>query len=161
MFQDHGVVPDIVTCGKPMGNGYPVAAVICKRSVAEKFAATGIEYFNTYGIHSHLRTYSFTYSLTYVYSTGGNSVACSIAEAVFDTIKSEKLQENAHEVGLYLKEQLNTLLVYDWVGDVRYSHSFTPCHTYLLACLGDLDYSKGLSSLCPVKTGITCSQTLT
>jgi len=103
MFQDHSVVPDIVTCGKPMGNGYPVAAVICKRSVAEKFAATGIEYFNTYG---------------------GNSVACSIAEAVFDTIKSEKLQENALEVGAYLKEQLNTLMVYDWVGDVRGSGLF-------------------------------------
>jgi glutamate-1-semialdehyde aminotransferase len=68
MFQDHGVVPDIVTCGKPMGNGYPVAAVICKRSVAEKFAATGIEYFNTYGTYSLLLTHLLTYLLTLTYS---------------------------------------------------------------------------------------------
>jgi ethanolamine-phosphate phospho-lyase len=55
------------------GNGYPVAAVVCRREVAESFAASGIEYFNTYG---------------------GNSVACAIAEAVLDTITAEKLQVN-------------------------------------------------------------------
>jgi len=99
MFQEHGVVPDIVTMGKPMGNGYPVAAVVCRREVAESFAATGIEYFNTYG---------------------GNSVACSIAEAVLDTIVDENLQQNAKEVGDYLKLQLNGLMTkYEWIGDVR------------------------------------------
>lgn len=99
MFQAHDVVPDIVTCGKPMGNGYPVAAVICRREVAESFARSGIEYFNTYG---------------------GNSVACAIADAVYDTIQNEKLQENALVVGQYLTEQLNTLIPkYEWVGDVR------------------------------------------
>jgi ethanolamine-phosphate phospho-lyase len=81
------------------GNGYPIAAVVCKREVAESFAASGIEYFNTYG---------------------GNSVACAIAEAVFDTIEEEKLQENARVVGLYLTERLQPLLAkYEWVGDVR------------------------------------------
>lgn len=65
-FQYHNVIPDIVTCGKPMGNGYPIAAVICRSELADAFAATGIEYFNTYG---------------------GNSVACTIAEAVYDTIE--------------------------------------------------------------------------
>lgn len=99
MFQKHGVVPDIVVVGKPMGNGYPVAAVVCRRAVAESFASSGIEYFNTYG---------------------GNSVACSIAEAVLDTIISEKLQENALKVGNYLTSKLLPLKEkYIWVGDVR------------------------------------------
>eukprot|EP00428_Durinskia_dybowskii_P062451 CAMPEP_0170378946 /NCGR_PEP_ID=MMETSP0117_2-20130122/13078_1 /TAXON_ID=400756 /ORGANISM="Durinskia baltica, Strain CSIRO CS-38" /LENGTH=527 /DNA_ID=CAMNT_0010634347 /DNA_START=118 /DNA_END=1701 /DNA_ORIENTATION=+ len=104
MFQEHGVVPDIVTMGKPMGNGYPIAAVVCRREVAESFAASGIEYFNTYG---------------------GNSVACAIAEAVLDTINEENLQENARVVGEYLTERLTPLIAkYDWVGDVRGSGLF-------------------------------------
>lgn len=98
-FQAYGVVPDIVTCGKPMGNGYPVAAVVCRRELADSFASTGIEYFNTYG---------------------GNSVACAISEAVLDTIVQEKLQDNALQVGRYLQAALRPLLdKYDWIGDVR------------------------------------------
>lgn len=48
-FQLYGedVVPDIVTVGKPMGNGHPVAAVITTPAIAESFKNTGIEYFNT------------------------------------------------------------------------------------------------------------------
>ncbi|KAJ1408049.1 pyridoxal phosphate-dependent transferase, partial [Ochromonadaceae sp. CCMP2298] len=104
MFQEHGVVPDIVTFGKPMGNGYPVAAVVCRRSVADKFAQSGIEYFNTFG---------------------GNSVACAIAEAVLDTIQLEGLQQNALLVGRYLTAQLLLLKdQYLWVGDVRGSGLF-------------------------------------
>lgn len=100
MFQRHGVVPDIVTVGKPMGNGYPVAAVICRREVAESFARSGIEYFNTYG---------------------GNSVACAIAEAVLDTIQEENLQENALRTGEYLTSRLKDLQAKypAWIGDVR------------------------------------------
>lgn len=99
MFQEHGVVPDIVTIGKPMGNGYPVAAVVCRRELANSFASTGIEYFNTYG---------------------GNSVACSIAEAVLDTIIAEDLQGNALRVGNYMTQQLLPLVDrFDWVGEVR------------------------------------------
>lgn len=97
-FQHHGVVPDIVTIGKPMGNGYPIAAVVCRREVAESFAKSGIEYFNTYG---------------------GNSLACAIAEAVIDTIKEEDLQKNALEVGEYLTAEMNKLKKFKWVGDVR------------------------------------------
>jgi ethanolamine-phosphate phospho-lyase len=98
-FQEHGVVPDIVTMGKPMGNGYPIAAVVCKRALANSFAATGIEYFNTYG---------------------GNSVACSIAEAVLDTIVSEDLQHNSLVVGSYLVDKLKELSKkYEVIGDVR------------------------------------------
>ena len=46
-FQLHGVCPDIVTIGKPMGNGHPVGAVVTSREIADKFAASGTEYFNT------------------------------------------------------------------------------------------------------------------
>ena len=83
-----------------LGNGYPVAAVVCRREVAESFASSGIEYFNTYG---------------------GNSVACAIAESVFDTIKEGSLQENALHVGHYLTSQLQSLQEKypQWVGDVR------------------------------------------
>ena len=99
MFQLHNVIPDIVTIGKPMGNGYPVAAVVCKRHIADVFASTGIEYFNTFG---------------------GNSVACYIADAVLDTIINEKLQENALIVGKYLKEKLTILMgQYPCIVDVR------------------------------------------
>lgn len=99
MFQAHEVIPDIVTMGKPMGNGYPVAAVVCRKELAESFAATGIEYFNTYA---------------------GNSVACAIGEAVLDTIFAEDLQKNALDVGLYLTEHLKALYEkYTWVGDIR------------------------------------------
>lgn len=98
-FESHGVVPDIVSVGKPMGNGYPVAAVICRREVAESFASTGIEYFNTYG---------------------GNSVACAVAEAVLDTIHAEKLQKNALVVGEHTIQKLQALKKqHSWIGDVR------------------------------------------
>lgn len=82
-----------------MGNGYPVAAVVCRRELADSFSKTGIEYFNTYG---------------------GNSVACAIAEAVLDTIHTEKLQDNSLIVGQYLLVKLKVLAEkYDWIGDVR------------------------------------------
>jgi ethanolamine-phosphate phospho-lyase len=99
MFQEYDVIPDIVTMGKPMGNGYPVAAVVCRREVANSFAATGIEYFNTYG---------------------GNSVACAIAEAVIDTIHAENLQQKALTTTKYLCEKLLPLqMKYKSIGDVR------------------------------------------
>ncbi|MBL4745234.1 MAG: aminotransferase class III-fold pyridoxal phosphate-dependent enzyme [Flavobacteriaceae bacterium] len=97
-FQLYDVVPDIVTIGKPLGNGHPLAAVVCTQEVAEKFA-NGMEYFNTFG---------------------GNPVSCAIGAAVLQTIKSQKLQENALEVGTYLKKQLKTLaLEYPLIADVR------------------------------------------
>ncbi len=86
-FQLHNVVPDIVTIGKPLGNGHPIAAVACTREVADAFA-NGMEYFNTFG---------------------GNPVSCAIATAVLQTVKTEKLQENSLEVGNYLKAELKKL----------------------------------------------------
>ena len=88
--------------GKPMGNGYPIGAVACRRKVAESFASSGIEYFNTFG---------------------GNSVACAVGNAVLDAIEQDGLQENARVVGEYLKERMLCLkdlpVIGEWVGDVR------------------------------------------
>ncbi|UCE93196.1 MAG: aminotransferase class III-fold pyridoxal phosphate-dependent enzyme [Flavobacteriaceae bacterium] len=86
-FELYDVVPDIVTIGKPLGNGHPVAAVVCTRDVADKFA-NGMEYFNTFG---------------------GNPVSCAIANAVLEVVKNENLQKNALQTGGYLKEELTRL----------------------------------------------------
>ena len=97
-FQLHNVVPDIVTIGKPLGNGHPVAAVACTAEIAEKFA-NGMEYFNTFG---------------------GNPVSCAIALEVLRTVKREKLQQNALNVGEYLKSELKLLAKeFPIIGDVR------------------------------------------
>lgn len=97
-FQLHHVVPDIVTIGKPLGNGHPIAAVACTQKVADKFA-NGMEYFNTFG---------------------GNPVSCAIASEVLKTVKREKLQENALTVGDYLKAELKQLSKeFPIIGDVR------------------------------------------
>lgn len=97
-FQLHNVVPDIVTIGKPLGNGHPIAAVACTQEVADKFA-NGMEYFNTFG---------------------GNPVSCVIATEVLRTVKRDKLQENALNVGEYLKSELTKLSKdFPIIGDVR------------------------------------------
>jgi 4-aminobutyrate aminotransferase-like enzyme len=97
-FQLHGVVPDIVTIGKPLGNGHPLAAVACTQEVAERFA-NGMEYFNTFG---------------------GNPVSCAIGAEVLRVVKREKLQSHALMVGTYLKQQLNKLSKdFPIIGDVR------------------------------------------
>lgn len=97
-FQLHNVVPDIVTMGKPIGNGHPLAAVVCTRAVADAFA-NGMEYFNTFG---------------------GNPVSCAIGKTVLAVIKEDKLQENALEVGEYLKNQLKILQkTFPIIADVR------------------------------------------
>lgn len=97
-FQLHNVIPDIVTIGKPLGNGHPLAAVACTQEVADKFA-NGMEYFNTFG---------------------GNPVSCAIGTAVLQTVKNEGLQQNALEVGQYLKAELKTLAEeFPIIGDVR------------------------------------------
>ncbi|MCH2022237.1 MAG: aminotransferase class III-fold pyridoxal phosphate-dependent enzyme [Saprospiraceae bacterium] len=83
-FELYDVIPDIITIGKPIGNGHPLGAVVCTREIADKFA-NGMEYFNTFG---------------------GNPVSCAIGKVVLDTIKKEKLQENALKVGEYLKKAL-------------------------------------------------------
>jgi 4-aminobutyrate aminotransferase-like enzyme len=87
MFETQGVVPDIVTLGKPIGNGHPMGAVITTPEIAASFA-NGMEYFNTFG---------------------GNPVSCAAGLAVLDVIREEGLQENAREVGAYLADGLKSL----------------------------------------------------
>jgi 4-aminobutyrate aminotransferase-like enzyme len=97
-FQLHGVVPDIVTIGKPIGNGHPLAAVVCTREVADAFA-NGMEYFNTFG---------------------GNPVSCAIGVEVLRVVREEKLQKNALELGEYLKAELRKMQKeFQVIGDVR------------------------------------------
>jgi 4-aminobutyrate aminotransferase-like enzyme len=86
-FQRHGLVPDLVTLGKPMGNGHPVAAVVARANVFAAFAEHR-RYFNTYG---------------------GNSVSCAAALAVLDVIRGENLVDNARRVGDYLQQGLRAL----------------------------------------------------
>jgi 4-aminobutyrate aminotransferase-like enzyme/Ser/Thr protein kinase RdoA (MazF antagonist) len=83
-FEFNDVVPDIVTMGKPMGNGHPLAAIVTRPEIADALAAeTG--YFNTFG---------------------GNPVSCAAGLAVLDVIEVEGLQDNALRMGNYLKERL-------------------------------------------------------
>ncbi len=97
-FQTQGVVPDIVTMGKPIGNGFPLAAVVTTRAIADAFAS-GPEYFNTYG---------------------GNPVSLAAGTAVLDVLEQENLQERALRVGSVLRAGLQRLqLDHSLIGDVR------------------------------------------
>ncbi len=97
-FETQSVVPDIVTLGKPMGNGHPLAAVVTTPDIANAFA-NGMEYFNTYG---------------------GNPVSCAIGMAVLDVIEDEHLQENSHRVGSRMLTALRALKErFSIIGDVR------------------------------------------
>ncbi|MBW3098027.1 aminotransferase class III-fold pyridoxal phosphate-dependent enzyme [Pseudohoeflea sp. DP4N28-3] len=97
-FQRHGVVPDMVSLGKPMGNGYPVAGLVMKPDLIEDFGARA-RYFNTFG---------------------GNTVAVATAKAVLDVIFDEGLQSNAASVGKYLHDGLNAIAANsEMIGDVR------------------------------------------
>jgi len=97
-FERQGVVPDIVTMGKPIGNGHPIGAVVTTPEIAASFV-TGMEYFNTFG---------------------GNPVSCAIALAVLDVIADERLQENARMVGGLLMDGLRELQRrHECIGDVR------------------------------------------
>jgi|SRR5579862_1508152 len=97
-FQRHAIDPDIVTMGKPMGNGFPVAGVAM---VAEVVAGFGRDtrYFNTFG---------------------GNTVAVAAAQATFDVMRQERLLENADRVGRVLRRGFSELAArYPVIGDIR------------------------------------------
>lgn len=97
-FETQGVVPDIVTLGKPLGNGHPLAAVITTPEIAASFA-NGMEYFNTFG---------------------GNPVSAAIGLAVLDVIRDERLRHNASRMGRCLMDGLRALgRRYPLIGDVR------------------------------------------
>jgi len=97
-FGTQGVVPDIVVFGKPMGNAFPLAAVVTTREIAASFA-NGMEFFSTFG---------------------GNPVACAAGLAVLDVLRGENLQQNALTVGTQWMRDLRELQAkYPLVGDVR------------------------------------------
>lgn len=97
-FMTQDVVPDIVTMGKPIGNGHPLAAVVTTHEIAESFT-NGMEYFNTFG---------------------GNPVSCAIGLSVLDVIEEEELQENAWRVGEQMMADLRSLMTrHPLIGDVR------------------------------------------
>lgn len=102
-FETQGVVPDIVTMGKPIGNGHPLAAVVTTPEIAASFK-TGMEDFNTFG---------------------GNPVSCAVGLAVLDVLEEEKLQLNALEVGRLIRTGLERLKErHRIIGDVRGSGLF-------------------------------------
>ncbi len=97
-FQTQQVVPDIVTLGKPIGNGHPLGAVVTTREIAASFD-NGMEYFNTFG---------------------GNPVSCAIGLAVLEVVEQENLQQRALETGGYLHRCLTALGdIHPIIGDVR------------------------------------------
>ncbi|MDA7965331.1 aspartate aminotransferase family protein [Ruegeria sp.] len=97
-YKSHGVVPDIVSMGKPMGNGYPVAGIAVRPEVADAFGHD-MRYFNTFG---------------------GNTVAMAAAGATLDVIAQENLLENCARVGALLGDGLRALSkIDDRIGDVR------------------------------------------
>jgi 4-aminobutyrate aminotransferase-like enzyme len=97
-FAAQGARPDIVTMGKPIGNGHPLGAVVTTRPIAEAFA-NGMEYFNTFG---------------------GNPVSAAIGLAVLDVVEEEGLQEHARVTGERLLAGLRELAArHEPIGDVR------------------------------------------
>jgi 4-aminobutyrate aminotransferase-like enzyme len=97
-FQTADVTPDIVTLGKPIGNGHPIGAVVTTPEIAASFA-NGMEFFSTFG---------------------GNPVSAAIGLAVLDIVEHGRLQEHAAVVGGTLKANLASLSMrHDCVGDVR------------------------------------------
>lgn len=102
-FAKDAVIPDIVTMGKPMGNGHPLAATVTRPEIVEDFARKA-HYFNTFG---------------------GNPVSAAVGLAVLDVIENEGLQQNALQVGDRLIDGLHGLAGrFDCIGDIRGSGLF-------------------------------------
>lgn len=97
-FDRHGVVPDLVTMGKPMANGHPVGAVAGRPEVVAAFAKK-VRYFNTFG---------------------GNPVSCAAGLAVLDVLRDEGLMENARDAGAYLRGGFEALAArHPAIGHIR------------------------------------------
>ena len=92
------MIPDIVVMGKPIANGYPMGAVVCRREIAKAFD-NGMEFFSTFG---------------------GSSVACAVGREVLSIVEDEELMSRAKDVGGYLKNGLVDLAArHPLIGDVR------------------------------------------
>jgi len=97
-FQRHGILPDMVSLGKPMGNGYPVAGLVLRPDLAAEFGGK-TRYFNTFG---------------------GNAVAAAVGLAVLDVIRDEALMANAARVGAALAQGLGALAArHEALGETR------------------------------------------
>ena len=97
-FEQSGVTPDIVTMGKPMGNGHPLGAVVATTEIAAAFN-NGMEYFNTFG---------------------GNPVSCAVGMEVLSIVQDEGLQRKARNIGAYWIERLGDLAEsFPIIGQVR------------------------------------------
>jgi 4-aminobutyrate aminotransferase-like enzyme len=102
-FETQGVVPDIIVLGKPIGNAFPLGAVITTKKIADSFN-NGMEFFSTFG---------------------GNPVACAAGLAVLDVLEEEQLQKHALRVGTHLMTGLKKLQEHhDLIGDLRGSGLF-------------------------------------
>jgi 4-aminobutyrate aminotransferase-like enzyme len=98
--QKQGVTPDVVTMGKPMGNGHPVAGLVTRPEIMARFRRS-FRYFNTFG---------------------GNPVSCAVAMAVLDELEERELQANAARIGRLAQARLADLArKYEVIGDVRES----------------------------------------
>lgn len=96
--QAYDPVPDIVTLGKPMGNGHPISGVVARPELIDRFGEWAM-YFNTFG---------------------GNPVSCAVALAVLDVLEQEQLLENAQDTGAYVAAGLRRLQAkHAIIGDVR------------------------------------------
>ncbi|MEI7265628.1 aspartate aminotransferase family protein [Pectobacterium versatile] len=97
-FARHGIVPDLVSLGKPMGNGHPIAGLVGRSALFDAFGRD-VRYFNTFG---------------------GNPVSCQAAHAVLRVIREEQLQQNAQRVGDYLRQGVQQLAQdFPLIGDIR------------------------------------------
>lgn len=102
-FETQDVIPDIAVFGKPIGNGFPLAAVVTTAEIARSFD-NGMEFFSTFG---------------------GNPVACAAGLAVLDVLAEERLQQNALHVGANWLAALRQLQdQFRLIGDVRGSGLF-------------------------------------
>jgi len=97
-FEQQGAEPDIVVLGKPIGNGHPLAALVTRRDIADRFD-NGMEFFSTFG---------------------GSTLSCVIGKKVLEVTQREELQFHAHATGNKLLEDFNQLKHrHPIIGDVR------------------------------------------
>ncbi|XP_045464050.1 alanine--glyoxylate aminotransferase 2, mitochondrial [Harmonia axyridis] len=123
-FEGHGIIPDIVTMAKGIGNGYPLAAVVTTKEIGD--ALTNASHFNTFG---------------------GGAIASAVGLAVLDIIEEEKLQENCSVVGTYLLNGLTEMKKrIPYIGDVRGKG--------LMIGVEMMEKDNKLKPLCPKKFGL-------
>jgi len=135
---EEDAIPDIVTLGKPVGNGMPLAAVVTTAKVAQAFDDCGVEYFNTFA---------------------GNPVCAAAGLAMLHVLETEQLQQQALEIGQYLKDRFQALQGVDLIGQVRGSGLFLGVELIRPAEAADHQNSKAPQDQIPAtaETHFICS----